>query len=66
MRKSGSLNAYKEEIMPRVICPACGKGISINSDEVNFYNQLVCPRCGALLEIVEEDPLTVEEVPIES
>jgi lysine biosynthesis protein LysW len=33
---------------------------------VNFYNQLVCPRCGALLEIVEEDPLTVEEVPIES
>jgi len=60
------LNAHKEEIIPRVICPACGKGISINSDEVNFYNQLVCPRCEALLEIVEEDPLTVEEVPIES
>jgi len=64
--KKRLLNAHKKEIMPRVICPACGKGISINSDEVNFYNQLVRPRCGALLAIVEEDPLTVEEVPIES
>jgi lysine biosynthesis protein LysW len=45
---------------------ACGKGISINSDEVNFYNLLVCPRCGALLEIVAEDTLTVEEVPSKS
>jgi len=51
--------------MPRVICPACGKGISITLDEVNFYNQLICPKCGVLLEIVEEDPLEVKEVSME-
>ena len=51
--------------MPRVICPACGRGISIILDEVNFYNQLICPKCGALLEIVEEDPLEVKEVSME-
>jgi len=51
--------------MPRVICPACRKGINITLDEVNFYGQLICPKCGALLEVVEEDPLKIEEVPIE-
>jgi len=51
--------------MPKVICPACGKGINIRLDEVNFYDQVICPKCGALLEILEEDPLEVKEVSIE-
>jgi len=51
--------------MPRVICPACGKGINITTDEANFYNQLICPKCGVLLEVVEEDPLEVKEVSME-
>ena len=53
------------EKTPRVICPACRKGIKITLDEVNFYGQLICPKCDALLEVVEEDPLKVEEVHVE-
>lgn len=45
--------------MPKAICPACGKGISITPDEVNLYNQYESPLDSLVVEQkgkVNEEP----------
>lgn len=47
--------------MPNVVCPLCGKGFTLNSGEAVLYERVTCPMCDALLEVVDEDPVTLEE-----
>jgi lysine biosynthesis protein LysW len=46
--------------MSKTICPVCNKNITVES--AYLFNQVRCPKCSALLEVVEEDPLKLEEV----
>jgi lysine biosynthesis protein LysW len=48
--------------MPIVTCPACGKGFPLDSSEAALYERVICPRCDAVLDVVDEDPITLEEV----
>ncbi len=48
--------------MSRAICPACLGSIQIDDDQATMYEQVRCPHCDALLEVVDELPLTLEEV----
>ncbi len=51
--------------MPKAICPICDENIKIEEAEAYLFNQVRCPKCDALLEIVEESPLELEEIPEE-
>ena len=46
--------------MSKTICPVCNEGITVKS--VYLFSQVRCPKCNALLEVVEENPLELEEV----
>lgn len=48
--------------MSRAICPACLGSIQIDDEQATMYEQVRCPHCDALLEVVDELPLTLEEV----
>lgn len=48
--------------MPKPKCPVCGASIRLAKDEATYGSRVTCSECGALLEVVEEDPLTLEEV----
>ncbi|MBC7221372.1 lysine biosynthesis protein LysW [Candidatus Bipolaricaulota bacterium] len=48
--------------MPRATCPVCDAELRLSQAEVVFGRRLTCPECGAVLEVVEEDPLELEEV----
>jgi len=45
--------------MSKTICPVCNKNITVKS--IYLFNQVRCPECNALLEVVEEKPLKLEE-----
>jgi len=47
--------------MPKAVCPTCGKSFRMDEDDVLLYERVSCPHCDALLEVVDEDPLTLEE-----
>jgi len=47
--------------MAKVVCPACGKGFTLAAEEVVLYEQVSCPNCDALLEVIDEDPILLEE-----
>jgi lysine biosynthesis protein LysW len=47
-------------MMNKTICPVCNKNIKVES--IYLFKQVRCPECKALLEVVEEDPLKLEEV----
>jgi len=49
--------------MPKAICPVCDASTEI--EEVSLFKHVHCPECGALLEIIEENPLELAEVPEE-
>ena len=49
--------------MPEAICPVCDASTEI--EEVSLFKHVHCPECGALLEIIEENPLELAEVPEE-
>jgi len=49
--------------MPKAICPICDANIRVDPEEAYLYNRVRCSHCDALLEIVEEDPLELEEIP---
>lgn len=51
--------------MPKVTCPACRKKIEVSLSNSVLGSQFHCPNCHALLEVVEEDPLELIEVPEE-
>lgn len=48
--------------MPSGVCPACGKNIRIDADQAYLYEQVVCSFCEANLEIIDEDPIILEEI----
>ena len=45
--------------MSKTICPVCDANITVKS--IYLFSQLRCPECNALLEVVEEKPLKLEE-----
>ena len=52
----------KEVSVPRAECPVCQASIRLAKDEATYGSRVTCPECGARLEVVEEEPLTLEEV----
>ena len=48
--------------MPRATCPACGKGFHLDEDEAVLYNRVYCPHCDASLEVIDENPIMLEEL----
>ncbi|MGC9529322.1 MAG: lysine biosynthesis protein LysW [Candidatus Bipolaricaulaceae bacterium] len=48
--------------MPKANCPVCDADVRVYKEEATFGTRLTCPECGAFLEVVEEDPLELEEV----
>lgn len=47
--------------MPRAMCPVCEAWIRVIADDAYYGSRITCPECGALLEVVDEEPLTLEE-----
>jgi lysine biosynthesis protein LysW len=48
--------------MPSVACPACGKKFQLGSEEAMLYETVTCPMCDANLEVIDESPLTLEQM----
>ena len=48
--------------MPKVACPVCGKNVAVHEDEALLYERFSCPNCDAMLEVIDEDPLMLDEV----
>ena len=48
--------------MPRATCPACGRAFRLEEDEAVLDERVSCPNCDALLEVIDENPLTLEEL----
>lgn len=48
--------------MPRAVCPVCDAELRLSKTEAVLGRHLTCPECGAVLEVVEEEPLELEEV----
>jgi len=51
--------------MPKAFCPVCNANIEIEQEDASLFNQVRCPECDALLKVIEENPLELEEVPEE-
>lgn len=48
--------------MPKAVCPSCGKNIQVDVDEAALYETVTCPYCDAKLEVIDDDPLMLEEI----
>lgn len=48
--------------MPRGNCPVCDADIRLGKAGAVYGKRITCPECGATLEVIEEDPLELEEV----
>jgi lysine biosynthesis protein LysW len=48
--------------MPSATCPVCGKGFRIDEDQAYLYEQVTCPACDATLEVIDENPIVLEEI----
>lgn len=48
--------------MTKGICPVCDAEMRLIEAEAVLYHQVRCPECGTLLEVVEENPLELEEI----
>ena len=48
--------------MAKGICPVCDAALRLTETEAAIYQQVRCSECGTLLEVVEENPLELEEV----
>jgi len=48
--------------MPKAVCPSCGRNIVLDSDAIALYETVGCPYCDAQLEIIDDDPLMLEEI----
>ena len=48
--------------MPRATCPACGRGFRLEEAEAVLYGKVYCPHCDAPLEVIDEDPVMLEEL----
>jgi lysine biosynthesis protein LysW len=49
-------------MMPKAVCPSCGKNIDLESDGIALYETVACPYCDANLEIIDDDPVMLEEI----
>jgi len=52
----------EEGSVPRATCPACGRAFRLEEDEAVLNERVSCPNCDALLEVIDENPLTLEEL----
>ena len=43
------------------LCPVCGN--ELNLQNVERHDVVECPRCGTELEVVDTDPILLEELP---
>jgi lysine biosynthesis protein LysW len=57
-----TVGAAKEGNMPKAVCPACGKSLTLSAEESVLYEQITCSYCDALLEVIDEDPPILEEI----
>ncbi|MCR4392306.1 MAG: lysine biosynthesis protein LysW [Candidatus Acetothermia bacterium] len=48
--------------MPSGNCPVCDADIRLGKADAVYGKRITCPECGAILEVIEEDPLELEEV----
>jgi len=48
--------------MPKAACPLCGKSVTMEEDDAMLFERVTCPHCDALLEVIDEDPLMLDEV----
>ena len=48
--------------MPKAICPVCAESLSLAESEAVLYEQVTCPNCGAELEVIDEDPVVLDEL----
>ncbi|MFC2079388.1 MJ0042-type zinc finger domain-containing protein [Candidatus Bipolaricaulota bacterium] len=48
--------------MPSAKCPACGRSFRVDDDLAYLYEQVSCSHCGADLEVIDENPLVLEEI----
>jgi lysine biosynthesis protein LysW len=48
--------------MPKAACPLCGKSVTVREDDAVLYEHVTCPHCDALLEVIDEEPLMLDEV----
>lgn len=51
--------------MPKAFCPVCEAELRLSKGEATLGSRITCPDCGASLEVVEEDPLELEEIYME-
>ena len=48
--------------MPKAVCPVCGKNVTVNEEDAVLYERVNCPHCDALLEVIDEDPMILDEI----
>lgn len=48
--------------MFQTVCPVCDAQLRLSKTEAVLGRRLTCPECGAVLEVVEEEPLELQEV----
>jgi len=48
--------------MPKTICPLCSESLTLSEAEAVLYEQVTCPHCGAELEVIDEDPVVLDEL----
>lgn len=48
--------------MPKSICPVCAESVTLTPEEAVLYEQVTCPHCGAELEVIDEDPVILDEL----
>jgi len=48
--------------MPRATCPACGRGFRLEEADAVLYTKVYCPNCDAPLEVIDEEPVMLEEL----
>jgi len=48
--------------MPKAACPVCGKNVTVDEEDAVLYERVTCPHCDTLLEIIDEDPMMLDEI----
>ncbi len=51
--------------MPKSVCPVCELDIRLRGSDCFIGTRLRCSECDALLEVIAERPLELEEAPEE-
>ena len=62
MNQSHILNGGRVKKIIDASCPSCDETIYVPIEDAYLENQIYCPECGALLKVVNESPLELEEI----